>query len=122
MKLPNVIINTIKSRERYSIKNPKRTTLKGDEDLGLYRKYASARGRCNTKSSTSYKYYGGRGISFLWKSYEDFKNDMYESYLEHLDKNGKRQTTLDRINVNGHYCKENCRWATYSVQRLNRRI
>src|SRR3990167_4465109 len=37
--------------------------------------------RCNNKKHKSYKRYGGRGIKVLWKSFEDFKDDMYKSYL-----------------------------------------
>jgi len=56
----------------------------------------------------------------LWETTEDFKNDMYESYLEHVKQYGIKNTQIDRIDVNGHYEKSNCRWATAKEQQRNR--
>ena len=47
---------------------------------------------------------------------------MAESYEKHVDEYGEANTTLDRIDVNWNYCKENCRWATYLEQAENTRI
>lgn len=85
-------------------------------DSGLYLKYKSMVSRCKYPSAIRYHRYGGRGIKCLWKTYKDFKNDMYDSYIEHLNKYGKKQTSLDRIDNNGNYCKDNCRWATVKEQ------
>ena len=91
-------------------------------DSGLYRKYSSIRNRCFCKSSGPYKYYGGKGITCSWARYSEFKKDMMESFLKHVSKHGLKDTTIERNDVLGNYCRENCRWATWQEQRSNKRI
>lgn len=76
--------------------------------------------RCTNRNHKSYKNYGGRGIKVCneWKNFICFKNDMYESYLKHF--NQYHDTTLDRINNNLGYSKENCTWKTNLEQQWNR--
>lgn len=82
----------------------------------LYPVWNSMMSRCYNGKCESYKYYGGRGIIVCdeWKRGPIvFLQDMETSYQIGL--------TLERIDVNGNYCKENCKWATWSEQRLNQR-
>jgi hypothetical protein len=87
----------------------------------FYHRWEGIIRRCNHPKYEHYNLYGGRGIKCLWKSFEDFKNDMYESYLKHCEEFGEKNTTLDRVNSNGNYCKENCRWFNRIQQQNNMR-
>ena len=84
--------------------------------LRIYQEWYNINRRCSDIKDKSYEYYGGRGISVCdeWKSYDNF----YEWAME----NGYRDDlTIDRIEVNGNYEPNNCRWITRKEQMRNTR-
>lgn len=87
----------------------------------IYKIFRWMRARCNNPHTEKYKHYWGRWIKCLWDRFEDFYKDMGESYNAHVKEYGEKNTTIDRIDVNWNYCKENCRWATWKEQELNKR-
>ena len=101
-----------------------RNITHGMTNTQFYNIYNAMNGRCKNKKNKSYSYYGMRGIKVCdeWsKSFKNFYNDMYALYKEHLNKYGKKNTTIERNDVNGNYCKKNCSFATRSQQNLNTR-
>ena len=87
----------------------------------LYRIWHSMRSRCNNPNNRNYHRYGGRGITCQdsWSKYCNFEQDMLESYNKHVKEFEERETTIDRIDNDGNYCKDNVRWATHKEQQNN---
>lgn len=85
----------------------------------LYRRFTGIKQRCTNPKTSKYSLYGGKGIKCLWKSFEEFFADMGEPFNAHVALYGVKNTSLDRIDGNGNYCKENCKWVTYKEQALN---
>lgn len=73
--------------------------------------------RCYKKEDKTYKYYGARGIK-VCKAWLENRKAFYAWAIN----NGyKESSTLDRINVNGNYAPDNCRWVGMNVQNYNKR-
>lgn len=80
-----------------------------------YKVWAGIRARCNNPRDTNYNYYGGRGIQVCERW------DEFTSFLEDMGERPSLKHSIERDNVDGDYCPENCRWATQKEQSLNKR-
>jgi len=106
-------IKTKKGKDHYRYKHGQASRLLGK--TRIYHIWISMRERCNNANNKQFKDYGGRGIKVCkeWDDVEVFCKDMGERpSIRH---------TLDRIDNDKGYNKENCRWATYEQQARNKR-
>jgi len=81
-------------------------------NLRAYSSWDSMKQRCTNPNNCRWKNYGERGITYTedWETFEGFYKDMGERPIG---------LSLERVNVNGNYCKENCVWATPQQQVRN---
>lgn len=95
--------------------NKERCLRHGMYGTPIYHCWEAIKQRCLNPKCKSFPSYGGRGINLdkKWLTFEGFYEDMGDI------PNGK---TIDRINNDGNYCKENCKWSTDQEQMNNRRV
>ena len=72
--------------------------------------------RCTNKNHKKYSDYGGRGIMVCKRWFESFEN-----FIEDMGAKPNSNYSIDRIDNDGNYCKDNCRWATWITQQNNKR-
>ena len=88
----------------------------GESKTRLYNIWKGMKSRCNNPKCTNYPHYGARGIRVC----EEWECD-YLSFRAWAIGAGYDDTlSIDRIDPNGHYCPDNCRWSTHEVQDRNK--
>ena len=91
-------------------------TTHGLSEHPLYNIWCAMKRRCNNPKTERYPHYGGRGI----KVCAEWENDFKAFYDWSVSHGYKKELSIDRIDANGNYCPENCRWADNYTQSINR--
>ncbi len=92
------------------------------KDKAFYNHWCAMRTRTTNPNQDHWKDYGGRGInSDKFANFVDFYDGLYESYKEARALFGEKNVSLERVDVDGHYCVENCKWIHVADQKGNQR-
>lgn len=93
--------------------NPSGRVTHGESKTRTYRIWSGMKNRCNNPNNKRYAAYGGRGIKLdpAWETYEGFVADMGHA---------PDDMSIDRIDNDGDYTPDNCRWATLTQQARNK--
>jgi hypothetical protein len=83
----------------------------------IYKRWAGIKGRCCNPKNHAYKDYGGRGIKIC----DEWKEDFVAFYSWAMENGYNENLSIDRIDVNGNYTPDNCRWVTSIEQQNNTR-
>ena len=115
--LQNIINETTKSCGCYGkeVQKEKKTTHSYSRTR-IYRIFQCMKQRCYNPKSDRYKNYGGRGITIC----EEWLSDFTNFYKWAINNNYSKDLTIERVNVNGNYCPENCTWISNLEQGNNR--
>lgn len=98
-------------------------TITGLSGTKFYRIWYYMKKRCTDPDYDEYENYGAKGIKIAeeWLDFENFMKDMYDSYIAFEEKHGEGSATLSRIDPDGDYTKDNCKWVTQSEKSRNKR-
>lgn len=81
-----------------------------------YKTWVSIRSRCTNPKTNRYYLYGGKGIKVCERW------DSFDNFLEDMGRRPEGRYSIDRIDSNGDYTKDNCRWVNYHTQNKNRTV